>query len=248
MAHISKAVSAISLLPNLEFLKGNVMKQSEITSTLAKSEAISNLAKSLIRAKKVIKSAVVKNAVNEMIGNSFADLGAVITAIESALLDAGIVVIQSPAESSSVGFVSLATMLLHESGEWMEGTCMSPLPQLDPQGFGSAITYLRRYSLTAMLGLHGVDDDGEGAKNEGQKADFKWPVPDRKNQPSGTAGPEVISPELTRDVTNFLNTVKKASLERMETARKTAQGKYVGDTLSLIVRAIDARELELKPQ
>ena len=56
------------------------------------------------------------------------------------------------------------TKLTHtESGQWQSSIAVVPLPKADPQGMGSAITYARRYALTAMLGLVTEDDDGEAA-------------------------------------------------------------------------------------
>lgn len=63
------------------------------------------------------------------------------------------------------GHIGLETRLIHaESGQWISSMAVIPLPKNDPQGMGSAITYARRYSLCAMLGIVTEDDDGEGAK------------------------------------------------------------------------------------
>ena len=61
--------------------------------------------------------------------------------------------------------MGLVTKLTHaESGQWQASLAVVPLPKADPQGYGSCITYAKRYSLTAMLGMVTEDDDGEGAK------------------------------------------------------------------------------------
>jgi hypothetical protein len=60
--------------------------------------------------------------------------------------------------------VHLTTRLLHTSGQWIEDTASSPLPKADPQGVGSATTYLRRYALAAFLCITQEDDDGEAAR------------------------------------------------------------------------------------
>jgi len=76
----------------------------------------------------------------------------------------GIVILQSLsggiAESNSL---HLTTRLLHTSGQWIDDVAWSPLPKADPQGVGSATTYLRRYSLAAMLCITQEDDDGVAA-------------------------------------------------------------------------------------
>ena len=68
------------------------------------------------------------------------------------------------ATQSEDGKLHLVTRLLHESGEWIEDTAVCPMPKQDPQGLGSAMTYLRRYSLASICGLYQEDDDGEAAK------------------------------------------------------------------------------------
>ena len=62
------------------------------------------------------------------------------------------------------GHIALETRLIHaESGQWISSVTIIPLPKNDPQGMGSAITYARRYSLCAMLGIITEDDDGNAA-------------------------------------------------------------------------------------
>lgn len=126
------------------------------------SESISKIASALLQAQKSITFAN-KNARNPHFKNSYADLSAVIDAVKDALNNANIAFIQTPSPSED-GRLHLTTRLIHESGEWIEDTAVSPLPKQDPQGLGSAITYLRRYSLASICGLYQDDDDGEGAK------------------------------------------------------------------------------------
>ena len=138
---------------------------------MKKSESISNLAKALILATRQIDSKVLKNVLNESIGSNYADLGAIIDAIKKPLADNGIVTIQSPTFSDKPNEISLSTLLLHETGEWIEDTVTCPLVFQDPQGFGSAVSYVRRYCLGSMLMLYGADDDGQASsiRGEGQE-------------------------------------------------------------------------------
>jgi hypothetical protein len=53
---------------------------------------------------------------------------------------------------------------MHSSGEWISSTLELPVSKQDAQGFGSALTYARRYSLAAICGIAQDDDDGEGAR------------------------------------------------------------------------------------
>ncbi|KAG1445345.1 hypothetical protein G6F57_017589 [Rhizopus arrhizus] len=52
---------------------------------------------------------------------------------------------------------------MHESGEWISDTLVMPLPKQDPQGYGSAMPYARRYALAAITGVYQDDDDGNAA-------------------------------------------------------------------------------------
>lgn len=68
--------------------------------------------------------------------------------------------------------MGLVTKLTHaESGQWQASLTVVPLPKADPQGYGSCITYAKRYSLTAMLGMVTEDDDGEGARMAAKQAE-----------------------------------------------------------------------------
>lgn len=127
------------------------------------SESIKQLSAALLKAQRSIKFAS-KDANNPHFKSKYADLPAVIDAIKPALNDAGLVFLQtfSPSEA---GFIAVTTRLMHETGEWIEDTATVPLPKSDPQGYGSAATYARRYSLAAITGLYQDDDDGNAASN-----------------------------------------------------------------------------------
>lgn len=131
------------------------------------SESIGKIATALLQAQKAITFAA-KDASNPFFKSKYADLPTVIDAVKPALNDAGIVFIQSATPSES-GTLSLTTRLIHESGEWIEDIATAPLQKNDPQGYGSAITYLRRYSLAAFTGLYQDDDDGQAASQPVKK-------------------------------------------------------------------------------
>jgi hypothetical protein len=126
------------------------------------SDSIKAIAPALLTAQRNIKFAA-KNSKNPHFKNNYADLPSVIDAIKDALNDAGIVFMQMPTPSED-GRLHLTTRLLHETGEWIEDTAVCAMPKQDAQGFGSSMTYLRRYSLAAVCGLYQADDDGEAAR------------------------------------------------------------------------------------
>lgn len=125
------------------------------------SESISKISAALVAAQKQIEFAK-KDAKNPHFKSTYADLPSVIDAIKPALNSAGIAFIQTLSESAP-GTLALTTRLIHESGEWIEDTATIPLPKNDPQGYGSATTYGRRYGLAAITGLYQDDDDGNAA-------------------------------------------------------------------------------------
>jgi hypothetical protein len=84
-----------------------------------------------------------------------------VDAVKSPLLECGISFLQGVQDAE--GGVAVETMLLHTSGEWISSTLRIPAVKQDAQGYGSAITYGRRYGLQAMCGVPAEDDDGNAA-------------------------------------------------------------------------------------
>ena len=92
----------------------------------------------------------------------YADLGSVIAAIKPSLINHGLAFTQ-PCEPSEDG-VTVRTMLHHISGEALDlGSLFVPANKRDAQGFGSALTYARRYALVSAFGVPTEDDDGKAA-------------------------------------------------------------------------------------
>lgn len=130
-----------------------------------KSESIASLAKSLAAAQGKIENAS-KNAENPAFkrGNktsTYADLAEVLNTIREVFSSVGLSYVQFPSFDS--GIASVETILMHESGEWVSSVASAPVSKQDAQGVGSAVTYLRRYSLAAMAGIAQEDDDANGA-------------------------------------------------------------------------------------
>lgn len=134
------------------------------------SDTISKIAPALLAAQKAITFAA-KDATNPHFRNKYADLPAVVDAVKPALNEAGITFLQSATPSDSDSRLHLVTRLLHESGEWIEDTLVMPLPKQDPQGYGSAMTYARRYALAAITGLYQDDDDGNAGSGVARKVE-----------------------------------------------------------------------------
>jgi len=129
-----------------------------------KAVAHTSIAAALVAAQAEMEPAR-KQSNNPHFKAKYADLAAVMDACMEALHKHGIAVIQ-PAGSDEGGHY-VETVLLHTSGERL--ACRVPLifGKNDMQGYGSAMTYARRYGLMAMAGVAPEDDDGEGAKGAG---------------------------------------------------------------------------------
>lgn len=115
----------------------------------------------LVKAQKAFGPAL-KSSTNPHFKSRYADLSACVEAVIDALNDNGIALIQRNIECESG--VCVETVFVHESGESMSsGPLHVPAAKQDPQGYGSALTYARRYSLMAACGIAPEDDDGNAA-------------------------------------------------------------------------------------
>ena len=135
-----------------------------------------NLAAAFVKAQKSFGPAL-KNATNPYFKRKYADLGSCIDAVLAALNDHGIGVLQFT-HLDRDGVV-VETNFLHASGEMLSaGKMFMPVPKADPQVYGSALTYARRYSLMAACCIAAEDDDGEKASRvKAMKgADHDWQI------------------------------------------------------------------------
>lgn len=115
----------------------------------------------LVKAQKAFGPAL-KSSTNPHFKSRYADLSACVEAVIDALNDNGIALIQRNIETESG--VCVETVFVHESGESLSsGPLHVPAAKQDPQGYGSALTYARRYSLMAACGIAPEDDDGNAA-------------------------------------------------------------------------------------
>ena len=106
-----------------------------------------------------------KDSKNPFFKSNYADLESVWDACRSLLSDNGLAVMQFPGEYID-GNMALNTIITHKSGEWMSQVMSVPVTKPDAQGAGSAITYMRRYALAAVIGVVQADDDGNSASEK----------------------------------------------------------------------------------
>lgn len=124
------------------------------------SESIAAIAAALSKAQADMTGAKKVNA-NPFFKSNYADLRHVMEAISKPFADNELSFIQSPGFDGER--ITVTTRIMHSSGEWIEGTTVLPPTKNDAQGYGSAITYAKRYGLQAMAGVPSVDDDGNAA-------------------------------------------------------------------------------------
>lgn len=104
----------------------------------------------------------VKGKTNPAFRSKYADLAAVVDAIKPALAEHGLFFRQ--VTHNAEGGVCIETIIHHASGESLAcGPLFVPASKHDAQGYGSALTYARRYSLMAAFGVPAEDDDGNAA-------------------------------------------------------------------------------------
>tara|TARA_Y100000310_G_scaffold209277_1_gene209876 strand:+ start:978 stop:1679 length:702 start_codon:yes stop_codon:yes gene_type:complete len=154
------------------------------------SPELANLAAALAGVQATMRPAL-KDAANPHLKTKYADLSAVVAAIQPELAQAGLAILQT-AEVGPDGQTYLATTLAHSSGEWLRGRLKVEVQEQRginlAQAQGLALTYCRRYSIAMMVCVCAEDDDGHSAgPQQSQQAE---PVARETRQPPPAADPE----------------------------------------------------------
>ena len=135
-----------------------------------KSSKIDKLAAALSKAQSEIRGAK-KDSINPFFKSNYADLDTVIKSCFPQLTKNGLSVIQGN-DTCDKGSFYITTMLLHESGQWIKSRLKMPIGgKQDAQAVGATITYARRFSLSAMVGIAQTDDDGNSIQLTEEKGD-----------------------------------------------------------------------------
>ena len=103
-----------------------------------------------------------KDGKNPHFRSDYMTLDGILNTVKPILKNVGIVILQSIDDDS--GLIRCTTRLIHTSGEYLECDSIVHADKMTPQGYGSAITYARRYSITTALGIAEADDDGNAAE------------------------------------------------------------------------------------
>lgn len=200
-----------------------------------KSESVQKLAAALAKAQGEVENPH-KTAENSHFRNRYADLAEVINTVRPVFAKHGLSVVQMPGWDD--GRVTVETTLLHESGEWITGTASTPIAKADPQGVGSACTYLRRYSLAAVCMVAQEDDDGNGASRPQSNGESQ-----SRPQSNGNGGAKATPKQL-----EYLDSLMGSSVfteeERAAVGRKIATGDRaaVSEAIERAKAAVDARK------
>lgn len=131
------------------------------------SQTIDKLSAALAKAQAEIEGAE-KDRKNDHFRSKYATLAAVWEAWQAVGPKNGLAVSQWPGDFAD-GKLTMVSVLTHSSGEWMRQTLTMPVVKADPQGYGSATTYARRYALMALAGIAPEDDDGNAASTPAKK-------------------------------------------------------------------------------
>lgn len=126
---------------------------------MQQSEQIAQLAAALSKAQGAMKPAK-KDSSNPYFKSNYADLPAVWESARGALAANDLSVIQTTDFDVDAGYV--ITTLAHKSGEWIRGRYRIKPTKDDPQAWGSAVTYARRYAFAAIVGVTAADEDDDG--------------------------------------------------------------------------------------
>jgi len=161
------------------------------------SESIAALAGALAKAQLQIEPAS-KNATNPHFRSHYADLASIWDACRGPLNTNGLSIVQFPCDGD-VGRIGLCTMIVHSSGEWMSETITVKALKEDPQFLGGVLTYLRRYSLAAVVGVTATEDDDGNAASTPANARVSTPA-QRPYIPPPVSPPAVNAPAPSKPV------------------------------------------------
>ena len=192
-----------------------------------------SIAAALVKAQKEFGPAL-KTSTNPHFRSRYADLSACVEAVIDALNNNGIYLMQLTDEHD--GGVKVSTVFIHESGEQLSGgSLFMPATKHDAQGFGSALSYARRYSLMAACGIAPEDDDGNHATKAAPVAAPKAaPKPVAKVPDAPPAAPPAkmgnvanqwqlkVSAEPDTSVDDWASTIADATSFALEMAQSVA--------------------------
>lgn len=171
-------------------------KQMAPLKVMKSSETIGQIAKAMSQLQSEINNPA-NTALNPFYKSKYAPLPEVLNVARPILGKFGLAVIQNPYNDEN--FVYITTLVIHESGEWLETNPLQLKPEKNtPQGVGSAITYGRRYSLSAVLGLASEEDDDGNSNEPTSGKPTKGKAKNTEDKPEATPTQEELKPILQK--------------------------------------------------
>jgi len=193
---------------------------------MEKSETIKNLAEALSKFQSEME-AITKDAQNPFFKSKYASLSAIIEDTRVPLGKNGLSYAQFPS-----GDASLTTILMHKSGEWISDTYTMHPADNKPQSVGSALTYMRRYALCAVLGLAVEDDDGnEASAKRPARSSQVIRVPMGEDEPVGEiqiAGVDEVEPPK-KSALKKPPSIEKGELEKKDKIKRLLDAQSLVD-------------------
>lgn len=207
---------------------------------MEKSVSIQNIAIALAAVQAELKGAK-KTQDNPYFNSTYADLGEVWETCRELLSKNGLSVLQLPCMQGDKQ--ALTTLVMHVSGEWIQSTVVLNPVKSDPQSAGAAVTYWRRFSLAAAIGIHQEDDDGNVASGRDSKPQAPVKNTPKQVQPQEIEvteqnAVEIFDPHYTIDIgKKYVG--KKMSTLNPDDAKSFAQ--YLIDAAEKSGKPLDAK-------
>lgn len=185
------------------------------------------ISSALVKAQKEFGPAL-KSSSNPHFRSKYADLSACVEAVIDGLNNNGVFLMQS--SHLCEDGVTVETVFIHESGEQISaGKLHVPASKQDAQGYGSALTYARRYALMAACGIAPEDDDGNAATRPKQaEKPVEKPAPKAEKPPAKIEGKPgrwqiTVKTDAAATPVEFVNAVAKAVVVCLEQAASQAE-------------------------
>nr|DAS24250.1 MAG TPA: ERF superfamily protein [Caudoviricetes sp.] len=194
--------------------------------TITKSETIIKLSKALVETQKELKQPL-KDAKNPFFKSEYVPLENVAEAISQTATKYGLAFSQYATTTES-GNVSVGTIVFHESGEYIEYPPLILKPEnTKPQSIGSAITYAKRYSLSAIFGITSdKDDDGNKANGNGEQQK----QPQKRNQKQA---PQNDEPDVHAIVEKYVQQLAVLGVKREDVVEYVCNKHNVGNMFDI---------------
>ena len=211
------------------------------------------IASALVKAQREFGPAL-KSSTNPHFRSKYADLSACIEAVITALNNNGIYLMQLTDEHD--GGVKVSTTFIHESGEQLSaGSLFMPAIKHDAQGYGSALSYARRYSLMAACSLATEDDDGNQATKTAPQAAPPKPTPKVSEAPPPKAveGKDSqwrikVTTDPDTDWNDWLSVVVQGTVFALDMAQNKEDVMTVWRTNANIYKIVEQRDAAAYPE